>query len=281
MAEGDIIESVQNKRVKELAALSTKKARRVSGHFVAEGARLVREAIFADSVTVHRVAIQADRAQEKPILHIIAVCIERKIPILYVNDQVMAKISRMDTSQGALAELSIDSKPTLADADFSGPTILAHGIQDPRNMGLLMRTAEAAGVTTFFASARATDPFHPTALQTSMGAAFHQKVIADADSFAVIEMAKKKGIPVFGTAVRNGMPANEWLETAPDRFLLALGNEGAGLETDIARLVTRNITLPMWGKTESLNVAVAAGVFLYIARLASEKRKPAGKPGKK
>jgi RNA methyltransferase, TrmH family len=281
MAEGDIIESSQNKRIKELAALSAKKTRRATGHFVVEGVRLVREAIFADSVTVHRVAVQANRTEDKPVLHIISVCTERKIPIIYVTEAVMAKISRMDTSQGVLAELSLNSRLSLADADFSGITLLAHGIQDPRNMGLLLRTAEAAGVTTFFASSRATDPFNQTTLQTSMGAVFHLKIITDADSAAVIEAARKKSAAVFGTSVRNGMPADEWLDSAPERFLLVLGNEGAGLDADIARLVQRNISLPMWGKTESLNVAVAAGVFLYLARIATEKRKPAGKTGKK
>ena len=140
-------------------------------------------------------------------------------------------------------------------------------------MGLLVRTAEAAGVTAFFAPTGATDPFHPTALHTSMGAALHHPIVREVDSIDVIEAAKRRGVPVFGTAARNGIPVEKWLESAPARFLLVLGNEGAGLEEELAGRLDENITLPMWGRTESLNVAVAAGALLYLARLAGAQGK--------
>jgi len=271
-----VIESTQNSRIKALAALCSKKGRQAAGRFTVEGVRLVRDAMFADSVSLHSLAVLDSRAEDKPVAHLVAACKERRIPILLVTDKVMKKISRMETPQGVVAEISLKSKLTPADADFKGMSILAHDIQDPRNMGLLLRTAEAAGVKAFFTSARATDPFHPTVIQTSMGAVFHQHIIADADSAEVIDLAKKNGASIVGAVVRNGIPAEQWLITAPRRFLLVLGNEGAGLDPKIASRIQQNITLPMWGKTESLNVAVAAGVFLYLARLAGgNTQKPA------
>ena len=136
--------------------------------------------------------------------------------------------------------------------------------------GLLIRTAEAAGAGALFVPAGATDPFHPTVVQASMGAVFHLNIISNTDSAEVIAAARDKGIEIIGTSVGNSVSVEDWLESDPSDFLIVLGNEGSGLEHEIVQLMDRNITLPMWGNTESLNVAVSAGIILYLARIAGQ-----------
>jgi TrmH family RNA methyltransferase len=268
-----IIESPHNAQVKELAALTTKKGRRESGRFTAEGVRPLRDALSAENVVVHRLAVEADRAEDENIAALIRICSARKIPVLFVTRRIMEKISRMETPQGVLAEVSLRDKPDLESAGFKGFTLLAHGIQDPRNMGLLLRTSEAAGVKTFISTSGSTDPFHPTAAQTSMGAVFYQNIISGANAAKAVGIAKRKGAAVFGTAVRGGLAVDKWLKNLPADFVLVLGNEGAGLDEEVARSMDANVSLPMWGRAESLNVAVAAGVLLYLARLEIESKR--------
>ncbi len=270
MAETDnriIIESPHNAQVKELAALATKKGRRESGKFTVEGIRPVRDALAAENAAVHRIAVTEDRADDESIAPVISDCLKARTPVLFVTRQIMGKISRMETPQGILAEVSLKTKTDLESAEFKGISVIAHGIQDPRNMGLLMRTSEAAGVGTFVATAGSTDPFHPTAAQTSMGAVFYQRIVAGVDASDAVRAAKKRGAAVFGTAVRGGTPVDNWLKKLPRNFALILGNEGAGLDDSVAKLTDDNISLPMIGRGESLNVAVAAGVLIYMARL--------------
>lgn len=265
MKSSPVIESLQNRQIKELAALGTKKGRRKTGRFIAEGVRLAAEALKSESVTVHRLVILADLAEEPALKNLIAGCDGKNIPVLPVTREIMNKISQVETSQGVLAEVSRPAAHSIDDADFNGITILAHGIQDPRNMGLLIRTAEAAGVSAFFAPPGSTDPFHPTAVQTSMGAVFHHNIISDADSAAAIDAARRNGAVVVGATPRGGTPIERW--QIPSKFMLALGNEAAGLDDGIGKKLDESITLPMWGHTESLNVAVSAGIILYLAKI--------------
>jgi RNA methyltransferase, TrmH family len=272
MKNGTIIESIQNQQIKELAALSDRKTRRSAGRFIAEGVRLVREALNSGSVSVHRLVAQTNLADDPAIEPLLAEGAKKKIPVILTTREIINKITRMETCQGILAEVSRTTSNSIADADFDGITLLAHGVQDPRNMGLLIRTAEAAGVVSFFAPHGSTDPFHPTAVQTSMGAVFHHNIFSDVASAEAIEAARSNGASVIGTSPHEGTPIAKWLKEAPARFMLVVGNEGAGLDKDIENNLDLKIALPMWGRTESLNVAVSAGIVLYLARLELDKR---------
>ncbi|HOO55245.1 MAG TPA: RNA methyltransferase [bacterium] len=262
------IESPQNKTIKSFVELNSRKGRKQTGHFLADGIRIVREALNAKNSYVHNILISEELETSDSIRKIVDLCIQKRIRIYYVPRQLMKKVSRSETTQGVVAEVSMKKELSISDADFSGLSILAHGIQDPRNMGLLIRTAEAAGVSAFFAPPGSTDPFNPTAVQTSMGAVFHHPIIAGEDSSLVIETAREEGAQIVGTSVSGGLPVTQWMENPPEKLMLVMGNEGTGLDYEITKQLDLMITLPMWGKTESLNVAVSSGIILYLARFA-------------
>ncbi len=260
------ITSLQNKQVKELAALFTKKGRRASGCFAAEGQRTLIEALNADALAL-RLAV-VEKLLEKPEISTLVKKFEAKgTSILTVSAQIMKKISGMDTPQGIIAEVKRPDTTPLASVNFTGGvSVLPWGLSDPRNMGLLVRTVEAAGGNYILLPPGVTDPFHPQAVQTSMGAVFHSRFVEDARAAVMINEAKQQGVPVVATNAWKGRDATDWLKHAPANFLLLLGNEGAGLAPEIEDMADVSISLPISGNAESLNVAVSAGIILYLHR---------------
>lgn len=258
------ITSLQNKQIKELAALFTKKGRRDSGCFPAEGYRTVTEALNAGAAA-SRLAVVQGLLEQQQISDLVKKFEAAGASILAVTPKVMKKISGMDSPQGIFAEVRRPPTAQLRDVDFTaGVSVMPCGLSDPRNMGLLVRTLEAAGVRHVILPRGATDPFHPLAVQTSMGAVFHVRFVENESEEAVIESAKESGAPVVATEAWKGRDAARWLAQAPRGFLLMLGNEGAGLSPSVSAAADVSIALPIDGNAESLNVAVTAGVILYL-----------------
>jgi TrmH family RNA methyltransferase len=268
------IESVNNPQARELAALSTRKGRAKAGSFAIDGVRMLEDALKAANVTVLRVAALESLAEDKVIARLLGACSDEGASILLVAPQVMTKISRMETSQGIVAEVSLEETPKLKDVDFEGASVIAHAVRDPRNMGMLVRTCEAAGAGALFAPSGATDPFHPISAQTSMGAVFYHRIVTGAETGDIVAAARKAkpDIAVVGAATRGGRPVAEFMKAPPRDFVLVLGNEGAGLDSETAALLDWTVTLPIFGRAESLNVSVAAGLILYLHRLSVKKK---------
>ncbi|HPI76585.1 MAG TPA: RNA methyltransferase [bacterium] len=268
------IESVNNPQARELAALSTRKGRAKAGCFAIDGVRMLEDALKATNVAVRRVAALESLAEDKNISRLLGACSDEGAAILLVAPQVMSKISRMETSQGIVAEVSLEKMPKLGDVDFEGASVIAHAVRDPRNMGMLARTCEAAGAGALFAPSGATDPFHPIAAQTSMGAVFYHKIVTGSETEDIVAAARKArpGIAVIGAATRAGVPIADFMKAPPRDLLLVLGNEGAGLDSETASLLDSTVTIPIFGRAESLNVSVAAGLILYLHRLSLKKK---------
>jgi len=260
------IESPQNNQIKEIASLSLKKSRIITGRFIAEGIKLVKEAIESPDITVHRVVVQNDLLEDKRISEIVSSCDMNKILLLATSKQIIEKISRLENGQGILAEISKKKKPSLDDIDFKGISILAHEIRDPRNIGLLMRTADAAGARNFISSKGAADSFNPIAVQASMGAVYHLNTVGSVKSEDVIDAARRKGAKVVGTLSREGTDVYEWADSGCKDFLLVLGNEGEGIDENILSKMDELVSIPIFGGSESLNVAVSGGVIMYLKR---------------
>ena len=154
--------------------------------------------------------------------------------------------------------------PTLDDA-LASPNplvVVAHDVQDPGNVGGIMRTAEAAGATAFVTTASTADPLGWKALRGSMGSAMRLP-IARAEIDEVIRALKSAGIRTNALTPRDGRPLYETDFREPSALLV--GAEGAGLPDDLLRHVDRRITIPMFEPVESLNVGVAAALVLYEA----------------
>lgn len=187
---------------------------------------------------------------------------EEKESFFLVNDAVMYKLSDTETPQGILAVVEMqdmEAENLLTDDDMPF-IIVMDGLQDPGNMGTIIRTAEGAGVTGILISSDSVDPYSPKVVRATMGALFRMKLCISTDLKEDISLLKEKGITVFGTHL-SGKEFYDEDFRIPSAFLI--GNEGKGLKDDVAETADRLLRIPMKGRVESLNAGVSAAVVMY------------------
>jgi TrmH family RNA methyltransferase len=180
-----------------------------------------------------------------------------------VSGDVLAALSETETTQGVIA---IARRPVFDEARiFRGTPLVLVGvaIQNPGNVGALLRAAEAAGATGAYFTAGSADPMSWKALRGSMGSAFRVPHVAGLDATDALARLSARGVT---TVAATGMDGDRYdgVDLAGPVALL-LGNEGAGLPADLVARADRRITIPMAAPVESLNVAVAAGILLFEA----------------
>jgi len=254
------ITSAQNPRVKEWSELTTKKGRDRQGRFLLEGVHLIQEALRA-GVPVRTVLFDMDKglsSELQPLLEE-APSVER----IGVSPAVLAKCSETETPQGAVA---IADKPEYAaDALFAAPAgfvVALDGLQDPGNVGSIIRTADAAGAAGVLIGRGSADPYAPKTVRSAMGSLFHLPVV-EAALVPLLAEAAARGAQVFSTGMSSGLICYDADFTGPVWFVI--GNEGRGVSPEVRSLVRRELSIPMPGQAESLNAAMAAGILLYEA----------------
>lgn len=268
--------SVNNDRVKDITKLiKSAKRRRESRSFVAEGIRLVSEvppekliSLYIEETFYEKLDKSQDydesdfeRGFRDRIMALIKAA-EEKESFFLVNDAVMNKLSDTETPQGILAVVEMqdmEAENLLTDDDMPF-IIVMDGLQDPGNMGTIIRTAEGAGVTGILISSDSVDPYSPKVVRATMGALFRMKLCISTDLKEDISLLKEKGITVFGTHL-SGKEFYDEDFRIPSAFLI--GNEGKGLKDDVAETADRLLRIPMKGRVESLNAGVSAAVVMY------------------
>ncbi len=171
-----------------------------------------------------------------------------------VSEAELGKISSLNTPQEVIALVEIPDRGELQLQSLSGFTLMLDGLQDPGNLGTIIRTADWFGISTIICSEDTVDVYNPKVVQASMGSLSRINVWYT-DLLLLLPQIKQ---PVFG-AVLNGENIYQ-TDFGTEGFIL-LGNEGNGIRPEIQQLIGRKITIPQSGKAESLNVAIAAAVF--------------------
>lgn len=258
-----MLTSLQNEHVKHVVALQKRKARKEYGEFLIEGWRFVEEAIRREA-EIHQIYVCPEKTKKFwPSLW--EVLSERKIPILEVDDKVLRKMSETEEPQGILAIVG-SKNLSWGDLDIDSQTMLliVDGIQDPGNLGTILRTALAAGIDQVCLTTGTVDLYNPKVLRSTMGTVFALKVLTDCLPEQVVEFAESKGLNIL-TADIDGEPLYETGFSLP--LALVVGNEGNGPSKIFRSSELTQVTLPMSNEVESLNVAIATGIILYeIAR---------------
>jgi TrmH family RNA methyltransferase len=234
---------------------------RIPGLLLAEGARLVREALAAGLV-VHEAAV-SPRCQD---LDLVRELEARATTFLDCSDEALAKMSALDTPPGVAV---LVERPPAAEADLlGGPraplVVVAAGVGDPGNLGSILRAAEAAGASGCITLQGGADPFRDKAVRGSMGSVFRLPVLAGLGADAVVDFAGRHRLQVVAA---DGGSTTDY--TAVDLrlpTLLVLGAEAAGVPAGLLAAADARIRIPLQSPVESLNVAVAAGVLLFEAR---------------
>ncbi len=236
-----------------------RKARERSGRFVAEGVRAVEELLRSPiRVLGALVSPSLERVPKGPALR--AALVERGVEVAEVDEREFGSAADTDSPQGVLAVAEIP-KRSLDDTTLPpvARILVLDGIQDPGNVGTIVRTAAALGATATVALPGTVDLWNAKVVRSAMGALFTHQALAV--SWEVLEAyLTRHDVPLWSTDA-GGTP----VLTAPDRLALALGNEGAGVSDGVRERSERLISIPIEG-VDSLNVAVATGILLYSLR---------------
>ncbi len=249
------IESPHNQLVKRLNGLKLRKNREKEKVFVAEGLRFVSE--IPKDFPVEYYVVSNSFAEN----HDLALW-EKTNDVYIVPDTLFASVSETETPQGILAVCQ--QKKTdfdLLAEQKNGFYLLAEEINDPGNLGTILRTASACGVDAVFLSKGSVDLYHPKVLRATMGAVFHLPIFQNVDIKKTASLLRSHGIPLYGAHLLGRQyPYSLNLRRA---CAFMIGNEARGLSEEAASLCDSYVKIPMPGKAESLNAAVAAAVLLY------------------
>ncbi|MCI2947322.1 RNA methyltransferase [Staphylococcus caledonicus] len=239
------ITSAQNNKIKNANKLKKKRDRDKTGQALIEGIHLIEEAYQSGIAIKQLFVIEPDRTEDA-LLNYAEETFE-------INMKVAESLSGTITPQGFFAVIE---KPTY-DIKQAKQVLLIDRIQDPGNLGTLIRTADAAGLDLIVMEKGTADAYQDKVLRASQGSVFHIPVITtDLNEF----ISQFEG-PVYGTALENAVSYKE--VTTQESFALLLGNEGEGVNKELLAHTSQNLTIPIYGKAESLNVAIAGSILLY------------------
>jgi RNA methyltransferase, TrmH family len=243
------IQSSKNPVVKQWKKLLTKKGRDQSLTYIVEGFHLVEEALKQDDTVIELILVEGVEIPNK--------WNPDGIEMVHVSEEVGKALADTETTQGVFAVCRQKDSEALNE---SKTFLLLDGLQDPGNIGTIIRTAEASGIDAIVLGKGTVDLYNPKVLRSAQGSHFHLPIIKG-DLSEIIPVLKEKGIPVYGTALENG---EEYTTVkTQESYALIVGNEGSGMSGEILSLTDQNLYIPIYGKSESLNVAIAAGILLY------------------
>jgi len=227
-----------------------------------EGAHLIEEALRSD--TVISAAAFAETAARGPLLQLVRDMQRTGARVAIVSDAIFHSMSPVQHPTGALA-IGRLSPATLEAALSRAPqlVVLLDRVQDPGNVGAIIRAAEACGATAIIAGHGCADPFGWKALRGSMGSALRLPVVIETSTTKALDALRAGDIHVYAAAPRGGTRLPHCDLRRPTAILL--GGEGAGLSDDLLTRANERLTIPMLEPVESLNVAIAAALVLYEA----------------
>jgi len=236
-----IITSLNNPTIKEISKLKNKKYRDLTNTYLVEGDHLVEEAYKNNLLT-------------KIILLEDTTC-NYDIEKIYVTKEVMKKLTELDTPNKIIGIVK-ENTPL----PIGNKILILDNIQDPGNLGTIIRSSVAFDIDTIVLSPNTVDIYNPKVIRSTQGMIFYTNIIT-LKLKEFIDEIKTKNYTIFGTNVRNGKNIKEI--TLPEKFALVLGNEGQGVSKEIESLCDDNIYIKMSSKCESLNVSVATSILLY------------------
>lgn len=246
------ITSVQNPYIRQLRQLNKRSARRAQGAFFVEGIKMVQEALRYAQVR----AVLCDKELWGQWDEVLAQAEGRGIALYAVTEHVIEAISEAKTPQGivALVEFPGEERPC-------GANIVAlDGVQDPGNVGTIIRTADAAGFGGVILGEGSADVYSAKVLRATMGSVFHLPIQQVADLPETLAALREGGYEIIASRL-DGMDFARRRKSA--RNVLIIGNEAQGISQKASDMATQHLRLPMAGEAESLNAAVAAGIMMY------------------
>ncbi len=257
----NMITSTSNSKIKNIIQLMTSsKARREQQSFVVEGMKLFQEAPAKQIRQILLTESCLEKIDNK----------EKLAGLEYelVSDTVYKKMSDTKTPQGILCVIRMEKyelEKLLKTLKGQAVHILiSEGIQDPGNLGTIVRTGEGAGINLVLADEKTVDVYNPKVIRSTMGSIFRVPIVYTTNLREAISILKRENIVLYAAHL-NGKN-DFWKETYSDRTAVLIGNEGNGLSEETSEQADVLVKIPMLGNVESLNAAVAAAVLMYEIR---------------
>ncbi len=251
------ITSKENEFVKHVKKLKDKKYRDMSNEYVIEGMKLIAEAI-QEKAPIKQIILCDDCEKNamipKDLMYEIA-----KHECIYVTEKLFKYLSEVQTPQGILAIIEKNKKDK--EIDYMQDIIVAlDDVQDPGNLGTILRTVDSVGLTQLLVSKGTADAYNPKVVRSTMGAIFRVKIIEWENLKQTLKEIKKHKFKV----VVSSLQAQDTIyDIKYNKKVVIIGNEANGVEQEIQALADEKVKIPMLGKTESLNASVATGIILY------------------
>lgn len=254
----EVIKSKENNLIKEIKKLKEKKYRDLDKSFLIEGFRFVEEALKSN-FEVKYVFI-CERQKEKFEKLGFENLIDKNTKCFIVSDSVLNSICSTETPQGVVAVV----RNKISDIQIkNGFYILIDKVQDPGNMGTIIRSANASGALGVIITKGTVDTYNSKTLRSTMGSIFKIPIIFEDSNFNIIKELKENKFKLITSSLNTNY--NFYDVDLTDRVIIAVGNEGNGISKEIFELGDISVKIPMPGNAESLNVGVAASIMMFEA----------------
>lgn len=252
-----VITSKDNDIVKKIRKLKDKKYRDELGVYVIEGIKVIEEAIN-ENVEIEKIVICEDCTEASIIPQKLMYAIA-KYNCIYVSKKVFEVLTDVVAPQGILAIVRRPEKNEKI--DYNAELILAlDGIQDPGNLGTILRTADSVNLNQIIVTKNTADCYNPKVVRSTMGAILRIKIIETESLVNTLKEAKKNKFKIVATSLDT---QNNIYDIDYNKKVIVIGNEANGVTKEVQSMADNKVKIPMLGKTESLNASVATGIMLY------------------
>ncbi|EHA1005348.1 RNA methyltransferase [Clostridium perfringens] len=246
------IESKNNNLFKEIKKLKEKKHRIKSNKYLIEGLRFVEEAIKS-KVSIDSIIFTESFKEKNPDLFL---KINENIKLIQMNEALLKQLCSTENPQGIVGVINMQNKE-LKSGEL---VVLVDKVQDPGNMGTIIRTAHAAGAAGIVMTKGTVDIYNDKTLRSTMGSIFYIPIVED-NSLDFVKSLKKEGYKLVVSSLQG--KNNFFEENLQGKVMIAVGNEGNGVSDELYDIADIKVKIPMPGEAESLNVAVATSIMIY------------------
>ncbi|MBO3400131.1 TrmH family RNA methyltransferase [Clostridium perfringens] len=246
------IESKNNNLFKEIKKLKEKKHRIKRNKYLIEGLRFVEEAIKS-KVSIDSIIFTESFKEKNPDLFL---KINENIKLIQMNEALLKQLCSTENPQGIVGVINMQNKE-LKSGEL---VVLVDKVQDPGNMGTIIRTAHAAGAAGIVMTKGTVDIYNDKTLRSTMGSIFYIPIVED-DSLDFVKSLKKEGYKLVVSSLQG--KNNFFEENLQGKVMIAVGNEGNGVSEEVYDIADIKVKIPMPGEAESLNVAVATSIMIY------------------
>lgn len=250
------IESKDNNLFKFIKKLKDRRTRDKEGMFILEGLRLIEEAIKAN-MELEYIIVSKECEEKFAKFFSENIVFEKKINIF--SNSLFSQVSSTENSQGIIAVTK--KKKYEYNVEQGNFFLVCDKVQDPGNLGTIIRTAHAAGVNGIILTKGTVDIYNDKTIRSTMGSIFYIPIFYDDNNFTIIKKLKEADFSLVATSLKESK--NFFDEDLKSKIILAVGNEGNGISDELFKLSDKKVKIPMPGGAESLNVSIATSIILF------------------